>query len=61
MAKKATVTVRTTMTKSCPVCKRHDFQDSVFGQNVRLHNLAKGKGVGVKAWTCTVCGTKREV
>jgi hypothetical protein len=36
-------------------CK-HEYQDKVYGQGLRLHNpmAAKGKQTGVK---CTVCGT----
>lgn len=35
----------------------HPGQDRLYGQGMRLHNLAK-KG---SAWRCTVCGTTKDL
>jgi hypothetical protein len=37
----------------CDSCRQHDFQDTKYGKNMRVHN-----GGGSKEspkWNCTVC------
>ena len=38
----------------------HKYQDAKYGQGKRLHNEAKPKNGTGKAWTCTVCGNRKE-
>jgi hypothetical protein len=47
------------MIKDCN-CK-HKYQDDVYGKNKRVHNQSRSRiGKEKPAWTCTVCGTKKE-
>ena len=43
-------------------CARsHEYQDSVYGKNQRVHNygkkMYKAGGGGTPGWRCTACGT----
>ena len=42
----------------CP-CKPHPYQDTKYGQFMRVHNPAKADAENKPAWRCTVCGVKR--
>ena len=34
----------------------HEYQDSKYGKQMRVHNFGNGKEV----WRCTVCGKERK-
>jgi hypothetical protein len=40
-------------------CKS-EFQDKRYGSGNRVHNKARSRIQGRNAWTCTVCGTKKD-
>jgi len=40
------------MIQQCKNCKPHDFQDKLYGKNMRVHNRMKADG----KFRCTVCG-----
>ena len=44
--------------KWCP-CKPHPFQDSKYGQNMRVHTPRKKAKNAVQVWRCTVCGKEK--
>lgn len=46
-----------TIVRGCPSCKPHEFQDTKYGKNQRVMNLAKGGDVG----RCTVCLTETKL
>ena len=47
------------MIKKCS-CS-HKYQDKEYGVGNRVHNQSKSRfGKDKPAWTCTVCGTKKE-
>ena len=39
---------------------RSEYQDKEYGFNMRVHNKSKSRVVGKTAWTCTVCGVKKD-
>jgi hypothetical protein len=44
--------------KSCNCT--HVYQDNKYGNGMRVHNKSKSRVTGKDAWTCTVCGTKKD-
>jgi hypothetical protein len=46
------------MIKKC-TCK-HEYQDEKYGKGLRVHNECVSIRTNGKAWSCTVCGTKKE-
>lgn len=40
-------------------CK-HDYQDKVYGKQMRVHNPKKAPAGSKPRVTCTVCGTVKE-
>lgn len=38
---------------------RHPSQDSLFGVDMRVHNLTLKGSTGQQVWRCTVCGKER--
>ena len=37
------------------------YQDAKYGVGNRVHNKSKSRfGADKSAWTCTICGTKKE-
>ena len=46
---------------ACPYCK-HPGQDSLHGQELRLHNLTRQqKPEAERTWRCTVCKNEKSV
>jgi len=39
---------------------RSVYQDTKYGVGMRVHNKAKSRVQGKVAWTCTVCGVKKD-
>lgn len=49
------------VTMAIKKCKcKHEYQDNEYGKGLRVHNESKSRVQGRKAWTCTVCGTKKD-
>ena len=48
----------TIMIKPCNC--RSEYQNKEYGFNMRVHNKSKSRIAGKTAWTCTVCGTKKD-
>lgn len=48
------------MTKILPCKCQHAYQDKKYGRGMRVHNLAKSKNLTKLAWTCTICGIKKD-
>jgi len=44
--------------KKC-TCK-HLYQDSKYGKGLRVHNKSRSVRKDGVAWTCTVCGIKKD-
>jgi hypothetical protein len=47
------------MTKVLACGCKYEYQDKIYGKQLRLHNEAKGKSAK-SAWVCTVCGNRKE-
>jgi hypothetical protein len=47
------------MTKIMFCACEHEYQDKKYGKNRRVHNASAGTA-GKPAWTCTVCGTRKD-
>jgi len=39
---------------------RSKYQDTKYGVGMRVHNKAKSRVKDKVAWTCTVCGVKKD-
>jgi len=46
------------MIRKCSCISR--YQDNKYGVGNRVHNKSKSRIVGKIAWTCTVCGVKKD-
>lgn len=49
-----------TTSKAIKCTCKHEDQDKIYGNSMRLHNKMKQRDASNKMWRCTICKKERE-